>query len=57
MRRIHSQVDGQVGDALVGAGQTISVCFNLSPDLIKIRKDFPFAVKKLSIFCQTIKER
>lgn len=53
MRRVDSQVDGHGGDALVGPGDSVSLCLDLLPHLIEIYKLFALTVEELSIFWKT----
>lgn len=50
MRRIDAEVDGDGRDALVGARQSVGLCFNLQTDLIKVHKLAAFAVQELCVF-------
>lgn len=49
MRGVDPQVDGHRGDALVGSGDTVSLCLDLLSDFIKIYELFTLTVKELSI--------
>lgn len=50
MRRVDAEVDGDGGDALVGARHPVGLRFDLLPHLVEVRELFGFAVQKLSIF-------
>lgn len=50
MRRIDTEVDGDRRNALVGACESVRLCFNLQTDLIKVHKLPAFAVQELCIF-------
>lgn len=52
MRGVDPQVDGDGRDALVGAGDPVSLRLDLQPNLVKVHKLAPFAVKKLCVFCR-----
>lgn len=57
VRGVDAQVDGDGGDALVGAGDPVGLGFDLQPDLLKVHKLASLAVKELCIFCErTIKK-
>lgn len=50
MGGVDAQVDGYGGDALVGAGDAVSLCLDLLSDLIKICELFSLTVEELGIF-------
>ena len=50
MRRVDPEVDGQIGDALVGAGDTIRLVLDLLHDGGKVHELFALAVEELAIF-------
>ncbi len=56
MRRVDAQVDGQVGDALVGAGDAIGLILDLFSDLGKVHELLSFAVKELAVLGWSVHE-
>ena len=54
MRRVDSQVDGQVGNALVSSCQAVGIVLNFLADGVEILKDLALAVQKLAILCKKI---
>lgn len=49
VRGVDTQVDGDGGDALVGAGKPVSFCFYLQADLLKVHKLTSLTVQELCI--------
>lgn len=47
---IDTEVDGDRGDALVGASESVGLCFDLEADLIKVHKLTALTVQELCIF-------
>lgn len=57
IRGVDTEVNGDGGDALVGAGKPVSLCFNLQTDLIKVHKLTSLTVQELCIFYrETVRE-
>lgn len=57
VRGVDTQVDGDGGDALVGAGKPVSFCFNLQTDLLKVHKLTSLTVQELCIlYEETVRE-
>lgn len=57
IRGVDTEVDGDGGDALVGAGEPLGLRFNLQTDLVKVHKLSSLTVQELCIFCrETIRE-
>ena len=50
IRGVDTEVDGDRGDALVGAGETLGLCFNLLTDFFKVHKLAALTVQELGIF-------
>lgn len=57
MRRIDTEVDGDRRDALVGARESVGLCFDLQTDLIKVHKLTALAVQELCIFYRERRQR
>ncbi len=51
IRGVDTEVDGDRGDALVGSGEPVSLCFNLQTDLVKVHKLTSLTVQELCILC------
>lgn len=51
--RVHSEVDGNRRDALIGSCNPVGFCFNFLTDFFKVHKLPPFAVQELGIFYKT----
>ena len=54
--RVDSQVDGQVRDALVGAGDAVRVGLDLAADVVEIRKDLALGVQKLAVLVGRVEQ-
>jgi hypothetical protein len=50
VRRVHSQVDGDVGNSLVPSGDTIGLAFDLQSNIVKVDELLSFQMKKLGVF-------
>jgi len=48
---VHTQVDGDIADALVAARHAVRFRLNLQPDLVKVREDASLAVQELPVLC------
>ena len=56
MRRVDPQVDGQVGDALVGSGDPVGLVLDLLHDGAELHELFPLAMKELPVLVGTVDE-
>ena len=56
MRRIDPEIDGQIGDALVGAGDAVGLVLDLLHDLVKVGELLALAVQELSILVGRVDE-
>ena len=56
MRRVNPEVDGQVGDALVGAGDAVGLVLDLLHDLVEVGELLALAVQELSILVGRVDE-
>jgi hypothetical protein len=56
VRRVDSEIDGQVGDALVAAGHAVGLLLDLFLYGEKVRKLLALAVQELSIFVRAVYE-
>lgn len=54
MRRVNSQVDGQVGDALIGACHAVRLIFDLLADFEEVHKLLPLAVEELAVLVRPV---
>ena len=54
MRRVHSQVDGQITDSLVAASDSVCFILNLLHNRGEIREFLSLGVQKLSILDRPI---
>lgn len=57
VRRVDAEVDGDGGDALVGARQPVRLCLNLQTDLVKVHELAAFAVQELCVFYRRERRR
>ena len=56
MRRIDPEIDGQIGDALVGAGDAVGLVLDLLHDLVEVGELLALAVQELSILVGRVDE-
>ena len=56
VRRINSEIDGQVGNSLIGSSHAVRLILDLFHDGVKIHKLFAFGVQKLSVFIRRINQ-
>ena len=54
--RVDSQVDGEVGDALVGSRHAVRLVLNLLANLVKVGEFLSLAVQKFSVFVGRINQ-
>lgn len=52
MRRIDAEVDGDRRDALVGARESVGLCFNLQTHLFEVHKLAALTVQELCVLCR-----
>ena len=54
MRRIDSEIDGNIADSFVGSGDSIRLGLDLCAHGGKVRQDDAFVVQELSILSRTL---